>query len=263
MKIAALIKQVPDTETKIRIKADAGGIEETDIKYIIGPYCEFAVEEAIRTKEKANLPGGKTGETTVISLGPARCIEALRTALAMGIDKAVHIDSEGKTFDSYQTAKILAGKLKAGAFDVIFCGKQAIDGDNGQVAQMIAELLDIPQVMIIEKFELAADLKGAIVMRRVGGGIREMYETVFPLMLGCEKGLNTPRYASLPGIMKAKTKPVEKLKASEFLEGAAPLIQFTHYQLPPDRKAGKKLDGEPPQQAHELVRLLREEAKVI
>lgn len=263
MKIAALIKQVPDTETKIRVKADGCGIEGADIKYIVNPYCEFAVEEAIRTREKAKPPGGETGETTVISLGPERCIEVLRTALAMGIDKAIHIDSEGKIFDSYQTAKILAAVLQTRGFDVIFCGKQAIDGDNGQVAQMTAELLDIPQVIIVQKFDFTPDLKGALVTRQVGGGIREVYESPFPLILGCEKGLNTPRYASLPGIMKAKTKPVEKLKASEFLEGAAPLIQFTHYQLPPDRKAGKKLEGEPPQQAEELARLLREEAKVI
>ncbi|MBI2340356.1 MAG: electron transfer flavoprotein subunit beta/FixA family protein [Deltaproteobacteria bacterium] len=264
MKIAALIKQVPDTETKIRIRADGtgssggGGIEEADIKFIVNPYCEYAVEEAIRTKEKA-----KEGETTVISLGPDRAVEALRTALAMGIDKGVHIDNEGKFFDSFQTAKILAGVLKAGGFDLVFCGKQAIDGDNGQTPQMIAELLDIPQVMIIEKLELLSELKGALVTRRVGGGTREIYEAPFPLILGCEKGLNTPRYASLPGIMKAKTKPVEKLKGSEFLEGAEPLVRFVNYQLPPDRKAGKKIDGELPQKAHELVRLLREEAKVI
>ncbi|MBI4411911.1 MAG: electron transfer flavoprotein subunit beta/FixA family protein [Deltaproteobacteria bacterium] len=264
MKIAVLIKQVPDTESKIRVKSDGSGIEETDVKYIVNPYCEYAIEEAIRTKEKI-----KAGEpeapvaTVVISLGPDRALEALRTALAMGIDKAIHIDSEGKIFDGFQTAKILAGVLKAGAFDLIFCGKQAIDDDNSQVAQMTAEFLDFPQVMIIQKFDLTPDSKGALVTRQVGGGAREIYEAVFPLILGCEKGLNTPRYASLPGIMKAKTKPVEKLKASAFLGDTGPLTQFIHYQLPPERAAGKKLDGEAPQQAHELARLLREEAKVI
>ncbi len=258
MKIACLIKQVPDTETRIRIKPDRSGIEESDIKYIVSPYCEFAVEEALRVKEKA---GG--GEATVISLGPDRVVEAIRTALAMGIDKGIHIDSEGKSFDSYATAVVLANVLRDRGFDMILCGKQAIDGDNGQVGPMIAELLDIPQVMIIERLELTADKKGVTATRRVAGGGKEVYEISFPALFGCEKGLNVPRYASLPGIMKAKTKPIEKLKSSDLLNGALPLVQWANYQLPPERMAGKKIEGDLAYQAHELVRLLREEAKVI
>lgn len=257
MKIACLIKQVPDTETKIRIKPDGSGIEESDIKYIVSPYCEFAVEEALRIKEK----GG--GETTVISLGPDRVAEAIRTALAMGIDRGIHIDSEGKVFDSYTTAVVLANVLRDRGFDIILCGKQAIDGDHGQVAQMIAELLDLSQVMVIEKLELSTDKKGAVATRCVAGGGKEVYEVLLPCLFGCEKGLNVPRYASLPGIMKAKTKPVEKLKSSDLLKGATALVQLMNYQLPPERMAGKKIEGDPAHQAHELVRLLREEAKVI
>ena len=258
MKIACLIKQVPDTETKIRIKVDASGIEETGIKYIISPYCEFAVEEAIKIKEKN--PGS---ETTVITVGPERGIEALRTALAMGIDKAIHIDSTGVVLDSFVTATVLAHAIKTGGFDMVFCGKQAIDFDNGQVAQMVAELLDWPQVMIIEKVDFTADKKGVVATRRTSGGAKEIYDVTLPALFGCEKGLNVPRYASLPGIMKAKTKPVERLKSSDLLGGATPLVSFTHYQLPPEKQAGKKIAGEPAQQAHELVRLLREEAKII
>ncbi len=258
MKIAALIKQVPDTETKIRLKADASGIEEGDVKFIVSPYDEFAVEEVLQVKQKAG-----TAETYVISLGPDRTVEGLRTALAMGIDKAVHIDNEGQVLDAFQVATALAGAIKKLGVDLIICGKQAIDADNGQVAQMVAELLDAPQVMIVEKLDLNADKSGATVTRRMSGGAKEIYEVAFPAVIGCEKGLNTPRYASLPGIMKAKSKPVEKLKASEFLGGATPLVQFTNYSLPPERAAGKKIDGEPAQQAAALVKYLREEAKII
>lgn len=258
MKIAVLIKQVPDTESKIRVKSDGSGIEEADVKFVVSPYDEFAIEEALQTKGKV-----AGSETVVISLGPERAIESIRTALAMGIDKGIHIDNEGQALDSYQTAKILAAVIKEQAFDVVFCGKQAIDGDCAQVTQMIAEILDWPQIGIIEKFEVNAEGKGAIVTRRVGGGAKEIYDLSFPALLGCDKGLNSPRYASLPGIMKAKAKPVEKLKGSSSLEGASSLVQFVNYQPPPEKKAGKKIEGEAPQQASELVRLLREEAKVI
>ncbi|MDO8518768.1 MAG: electron transfer flavoprotein subunit beta/FixA family protein [Deltaproteobacteria bacterium] len=256
MKIGVLIKQVPDTETKIRIKADKSGIEEDGVKFIVNPYDELAIEEAIKTKEKT------TGETYAISLGPDRAVEAIRTALAMGIDKGIHIATDGQTFDGFTTAKILSEVIKKEGLEIVFCGKQAIDGDNGQVVAMTAEFLDIPQVMIVEKVELKEDKKGALITRRVSGG-KEVYDVAFPAILGCEKGLNTPRYASLPGIMKAKSKPLEKLKAADLLGGATKLVRFANYEFPPERAAGKKIDGEPAQQAAQLVRLLREEAKVI
>ncbi|EKD42644.1 MAG: electron transfer flavoprotein subunit beta, partial [uncultured bacterium] len=180
MKIAALIKQVPDTETKIRIKADGSGIEESDIKYIVGPYDEFAIEEALQIKQKVGQ-----AETYVISVGPERSVEAIRTALAMGIDKAVHIDNEAAVLDSYQTAKVLAGIIKKLGIDLVLCGKQAIDNDNSQVVSMLAEILDYPQVMIAEKIELNADKSGAMVTRRVSGA-KEVYEVNFPLVVGCE-----------------------------------------------------------------------------
>lgn len=258
MKIGVFIKQVPDTETKIKIKSDGTGIEEAGIKFVLSPYDEFAVEEAIKIKEK-----GGEGETFVISLGPERVVESLRTALAMGIDKGIHIQDEGLIFDSATTAHVLAGVAKKMEFDILLCGKQAIDCDNGQVPQMMAEFLQIPQVMIIDKFDLREDKKGAVITRRISGGAKEIYETDFPVILGCEKGLNTPRYASLPGIMKAKSKPVEKIPAATLLEGEKPWVGFAKYELPPERSAGKKLEGEPPQQAALLAKLLREEAKVI
>ncbi len=259
MKIAVLLKQVPDTETKIRIKADASGIEADGIKYIISPYDEYAVEEALKTKEKA---GG--GEVVVISMGPVRCVESIRTALAMGADRGIHIDDAGLTSsDSFVTAKVLAHVLKNESCDIIFCGKQAIDDDAAQVSQMVAEFLNFPQVMIVEKVELREDKKGATIFRRVGGGSKEVYEVDFPVLMGCEKGLNTPRYASLPGIMKAKTKPLATLKAVDLVGETKPKTTTINYRLPPERKAGRVLQGEPEQVVKELVKLLREEAKVV
>ncbi len=258
MKIGVLLKQVPDTETKIRIKADASGIETDGIKFIVSPYDEYAIEEALKTKEKN--PGS---EVVVVSLGPARAVEAIRTALAMGAERGIHIDDAGLPMDSFVTASVLANAASRENFDLIFCGKQAIDDDASQVVQMVAELLNVPQVVLVEKFELREDKKGATVSRRVGGGAKEVYDVEFPAILGCDKGLNTPRYASLPGIMKAKTKPLASLKAAELVGEAKPLVSTINYRLPPERQAGKVLQGEPDQVVKELVKLLREEAKVI
>lgn len=199
----------------------------------------------------------------LISLGPARAIDALRAGLAMGADRAIHIDDGGLFLDSFVTATILANALKQESFDLIFAGKQAIDNDAAQVPQMVAEFLNVPQVMVIEKFDLRDDKKGAIVHRRVGGGNKEVYDVTFPAIFGCEKGLNTPRYASLPGIMKAKSKPVANLRGTDLMGDAKPRTMPVHFRLPPERKAGKMLQGGPEEMAKELVRLLREEAKVI
>lgn len=259
MKIAVLIKQTPDTETKIKPTADGSGIETDGVKYIMSPYDEFAVEEAIATKEKVG-----EAEVTVISLGPDRVTEALRTALAMGADKAIRIDDGGLQLDSFLTAKILANAIKDQGFDVIFTGKQAIDGDCGQVTQQIAEFLDVAHVTVVEKFELNEDQQGAKVSRAIGGGAVEVIDVKFPALIAAEKGLNTPRYASLPGIMKAKKKPLEVLNAADYTEGAEAKLAFHNYRLPPEKHAGKILQGDNPQQlAAELVKLLHEEAKAI
>ncbi len=256
MKIGVLLKQVPDTETKIRIKADASGIEIDGVKFIVSPYDEFAIEEAIKVKEKN--PGS---EVIVFSMGPARVVEAIRTALAMGADKGVHIDDEGQNPDSYVAAKALAKAIQDNALDLVFTGKQAIDQDNGQVTQMVAEFLGWPQVTILEKLEITGT--NAVATRRVSGGAKEIYEVALPAIFGCEKGLNTPRYASLPGIMKAKTKPVQPLKLSALKGDASQKVVLSNFRLPPEKAPGKILQGEPDQIVKELARLLREEAKVI
>lgn len=256
MKIGVLVKQVPDTETKIKVKDDGSGIEETGVKFIVSPYDEFAIEEALKTKEK-----NSGSEVTVLSLGPARCVEAIRTALAMGCDKAIHIDDEGQNPDSYLAAKALAKAVGDQGFDVVFCGKQAIDEDMGQVTQLVAEFLGWPHVTILEKLEIEGGKAKAT--RRISGGAKEIYEVPLPAVFGCEKGLNSPRYASLPGIMKAKSKPVETLKISDLKGDATQKVQSSNFRLPPEKAPGKILGGELPDQVKELVRLLREEAKVI
>ncbi len=259
MKIGVLVVQTPDTETKIKPTADGSGIEEEGIKYILSPYDEFAVEEAIQTKEKAG-----DAEVTVISLGPDRVTEALRTALAMGADKAIRIDDGGAPLDSLLTAKVLVNAIKDQGFDLIFTGKQAIDGDSGQVSQMVAEFLDVAHVTVAESFEMKDDKSGAQVKRSAGSGSYEVIDLAFPAVVSCEKGLNTPRYASLPGIMKAKKKPLEVVNLSDFADGASAKVKFINYRLPPERAAGKIIQGgDAAAMAAELVALLHNEAKVI
>ncbi len=257
MKIAVLVKQVPDTETKTKISGDGKSIERAEIKYILNPYDEFAVEQALKTKEAAG------GEVIVLSLGPDRAIEAIRTALAMGADRAIHVKADEDSLDSYAAALAIANALKAETPDLIFCGKQAIDGDCAQVGPMVAEFLNIPQVTVVDHFELGADKQSATLHRAAGGGSTEIYAVHFPVLVSCDKGLNTPRYASLPGIMKAKTKPVAAKSATELLGGEGTLIELSSYEAPPPRPAGRILSGELSDQAKEVVRLLREEAKVI
>ena len=257
MKIAVLIKQVPDTATNIKVKPDGSGIDPTGIKYVVSPYDEMAIEEGLKLKEKAG------GEVVVLSLGPVRSVEAIRTGLAMGADQGIHIDDSQVAVDSYLTARILANVLRQEKFDVVFAGKQAGDDDCAQVGPMVAEFLSWPQVTVVEKFELNEAKDGAEVTRRVGGGAKEIYSVKFPALIAVEKGINTPRYASLPGIMKAKSKPLTTLKVAELMGEEKPKVEMLNYRMPPDRPLGKMLTGEPAQVAADLVRLLREEAKVI
>lgn len=258
MKIAVLLKPTPDTETKIKIKPDASGIEETDIKWVINPYDEYAVEEALRLKEAA---GG--GEVVIVTAGIARAVESMRQALAMGADRGIRVVTEGTTLDNYRVAVALAKAVEKENFDCIFAGKQAVDDDCVEVAQGVAHLLSWPCVWPAEHYELSSDKKVLTVTRPVGGGIKEILEMTLPGIVCCDKGEHDPRYASLPGIMKAKSKPITELKAGDLLGGETAKVEWTNFSLPPERKAGRILKGEPEQVCTELVKLLREEAKVI
>lgn len=255
--IFVCLKQVPDTETKLKISADGGAIDTSNIKWIINPYDEFAIEEAIKLKEA----GG--GSVTVFTVGPAkRCVEALRTALAMGADNATLVDAP-EFVDSLSTAKALAAAIRQeGAFDLILTGKLAIDDNAAAVGPMLAELLQIPHTMVVSKLnrqdaELAVE-------RDIEGGARELVNLKLPALIGANKGLNMPRYASLPGIMKAKKKTVKELSLSGLglpTEGSAMI--YNNFSLPPERPPARMLEGDAAAQAGQLARLLREDAKVI
>ncbi len=264
MNIIVCIKQVPDTETQIKIAQDGKSIAEDDIKWVMNPYDEFGVEEALRLKEKFG------GEVTVVGLGPKKVTEALRTALAMGADKAVQITDDALTgSDSLAVAKALAAAVKPLEADIIFTGQRGIDEDSGLVGSALAEYLDIPQVSVITKLEVAEDGKTVKACRPVEGETH-VIETTTPVLLTAQKGLNEPRYASLPGIMKAKKKPLDEktladlgLDASEFGTDARKLT-IVELTPPPERAAGKIIAGDSPEaKAAELAKLLHDEAKVI
>jgi electron transfer flavoprotein beta subunit len=257
MRIFVCIKQVPDTETRIQIKADKSGIEEAGVKWVMNPYDEYAVEEALKLKEAKGA-----GTVTVVTVGPkARAQEALRTAMAMGADDGILIDT-ADSLDSFWTAKALAGAIKKeGAFDFIYTGKLAIDDNASSVPQMLAENLEVPHVTVVSKLTYADSV---IAERETEGGAREVFALTGPCVIAANKGLNTPRYASLPGIMKAKKKPLKEVPLADVGVSASQLkTRFKDFQLPPEKPAVKMLQGDPAQQAQELVKLLLEEAKVL
>jgi electron transfer flavoprotein beta subunit len=260
MNIIACIKQVPDTETKLKIKADASGVEPGDTKWVMNPYDEFAVEEALKLRDKC----ADGSLVTVMTLGPKpRAIEVLRTALAMGADQATLIECT-ETLDSNSVAKALAAVIKKEAFGAIFTGKQAIDDDCSQVSQLLAQNLDIGHATVVIKFELSGDKTSALIEREVEGGSREIVELKLPAVIGANKGLNTPRYASLPGIMKAKKKEIKEVSFQSLGVTEKDIkISYQDFQLPPPRLAGKILEGDAKSQVAQVVKLLREEAKVV
>jgi len=257
MNIYVCIKQVPDTETKIKLTADNSWIDTSGIKWIMSPYDEFAVEEALRLKEK------NAGSTvTVVTAGPARAVETLRTALAMGADTGIHVEIP-ENADNNLSAKALAGALKKEAkVDIIFAGKEAIDDGAAQTSQLLAEYSGVPYVTVVLNVEYGAS--SIKCKREIEGGSYEIVEASLPALVAAQKGLNEPRYASLPNIMKAKKKEVKALKLADVgASDADQKIRFKNFQLPPPKQAGKKISGEPAAQAKELVRLLHEEAKVV
>jgi electron transfer flavoprotein beta subunit len=257
MNIYVLLKRTFDTEEKITI---AGGkITEDGAEFIINPYDEYAVEEAIQVRDSHG------GEVTVISVGNEEAEKQLRTALAMGADKAVlvNIEDDVEASDQFTTARIIAQYLKDQEVDLIIAGNVAIDGGSGQVGPRVAELLDIPYVTTITKLEIEGTI--ATVVRDVEGD-SEVIETSLPLLVTAQQGLNEPRYPSLPGIMKAKKKPLEELELDDLdleeddVEAKTKTIEI---YLPPKKEAGKVLSGDLSEQVKELVTLLHTEAKVV
>ncbi|HEV8265084.1 MAG TPA: electron transfer flavoprotein subunit beta/FixA family protein [Gemmatimonadales bacterium] len=250
MKIAVCIKRVPDSETRVKIAPDGKSLDEAGVKFVLNPYDEFAVEEALQRKEKAGA-----GEAAVFCLGPAAAQETIRTALAMGADRGVLLQTDRIPADGIETAKALAAELQGGGWDLILFGKMAIDDYNHQVGPMVAELLDLPCVTAVAHLDLEPG-KG-VAEREIEGGI-EVVEFPLPAVLTTDKGLNEPRYPALKGIMAAKKKPLE-VKLVKPGQGAIEILAMTP---PPERKEGK-IVGEGPDAVPELVRLLQVEAKVL
>jgi electron transfer flavoprotein beta subunit len=244
------IKQVPDTETRVKVAADGKSLDPTSVTMILNPYDEFAVEQALRVKEAAGA-----GEVVVISLGGPGVQTTLRSALAMGADRAIHLKADVAQPDSLAIATALADAIRPLDASIVWLGKQAVDGDGAQVGPMLATLLGRPCVSVIAKFELAGTT--AKVEREIEGG-RELLEVPLPAVFTTDKGLNEPRYASLKGIMAAKKKPLEE-KAVDL--GPPHLVRLT-FELPPPR-AGGRIVGEGVAAVPELIKALREEAKVL
>ncbi len=248
MKILVALKQVPDTETKIKVAADGRSLDPADVKWITGPYDEYALEEALRIKE------AKAAEVVALSVGGDSAKEVLRNALALGADSAVLLKGDGQG-DALAVAQMIAAYVKDKGFDLILCGNKGIGGDNAAMGPMRAELLGVAQANVVVKLELGEGTFRA--EREIEGG-SEMVEGTLPAVITAQKGLNEPRYASLKGIMAAKKKTIEELDAA-----AAPAVAVVSaLALPPERPAGRRLEGEPAAQAQALLQALKDEAKV-
>ncbi|AQQ52849.1 electron transfer flavoprotein subunit beta/FixA family protein [Planococcus lenghuensis] len=257
MNIYVLVKRTFDTEEKIAVSN--GKIQEDGAEFIINPYDEYAVEEAIQLRDEHG------GEVTVVTVGEEDAEKQLRTALAMGADKAVLINTEDdvEESDQYTTALILAEYLKDKDADLILAGNVAIDGGSGQVGPRVAERLGINCVTTITDFKY--DGTNVTIVRDMEGD-SETIQTTLPLLVTAQQGLNDPRYPSLPGIMKAKKKPLEELEIDDLdleEDDVEPKIETVDVYLPPAKAAGRILEGELTDQVAELASLLRNEAKVI
>lgn len=252
MKILVLMKQTFDTEEKIVL--EGGKVKEDGVQFIINPYDEYAIEEAIVLRETHG------GEVTVITLGPARAEEALRKALAMGADHAVHIQDESLFGDEYKTAKVLAEYIRTREYDIILGGNQAVDDGSGQVAVRVAELLGIPHISTITKLQVEGT---KVTAHRDAEGDLEVVEARLPVLVTAQQGLNEPRYPSLLGIRKANKMPLQTVGAGDLNVTAVSKNEIVETFLPKEKTGGRILEGDTPTRVKELVALLRSEDKVI
>ena len=259
MNCIVCVTSVPDTASVIKIGPDGKNIDETGIKWIVSPYDEYALEEALQITE------AKGGEVTAVTYGPARSEAALRDCLARGAHKAVHvIGGEATLGDSFTIAKVLAKALDGRDIDLVLCGYMGVGTDCAQVGQMLAEILDIPHVANVTELEIGDGVLTA--GREVEGG-KEVVESPLPALITCQKGLNEPRYAALKGIMAAKRKPVDKIEVGSLGidEATESFYNVRGLELPPPKSEGTIIQGEddPAGAAAQLVNLLRTEAKAI
>jgi len=260
MNILVFVKRVPDTESRIRIQHETRTIAEDGLNFVISPYDEYAIEEALRLKE------AQGGTVKAVSVGRDEAATILRKCLAMGADEAVLIkDDVPETYDGLRTARIIARAVerKLGPADLLLFGKQSVGADNSQVPAMVAELLGLPQATVVTKLEVAG--AAATALREIEGGLEKLSLTL-PAVISAQKGLNEPRYETLKGIMAAKKKPVPVVTLEELGLSAAdlaPAVETVGLDVPSARQAGKILTGDPAETARQLVQLLRDEAKII
>ena len=253
------VAQVPDTEARIKIAAGNRRIDETGLKFIVSPYDEFALEEALRLKD------AKGGDVTVLAFGPDRVQLALRECLARGATKAMQVKGEVADADSLGIAKALAAAIKTLPHDLVFFGKQGVGTDNSLVGPMVAELLDYPQVNVVTHLEVR---EGTVTAHREIEGAEEIIEASMPAVITAQKGLNDPRFATLKGIMAAKKIAIETktladlgLQDSDIYNQRVTIVSL---ELPPEKKGGRKIDGsDPAAAAKEILKYIREEAKAL
>jgi electron transfer flavoprotein beta subunit len=260
MNIFVFVKRVPDTESRIRIRDGGKAVAEDGLNFVLSPYDEYAVEEALRLRE------AKGGTVTAVALGPDETLVVLRKCLAMGADEAVLVkDASAESYDGLRTATILAAyiKAKAGAFDLLLFGKQSVGADNAQVPSMVAEILGLPQVTVVTKLEVGDG--GGTALREIEGS-REKVAFSLPAVISAQKGLNEPRYETLRGIMAAKKKTIPVVAAGDLglsAEETAARVEILRVEVPSARKAGQVVTGPAADAARRIVEFLRNDAKVI
>ncbi|XP_074581740.1 electron transfer flavoprotein subunit beta, mitochondrial [Curcuma longa] len=252
MKVMVAVKRVVDYAVKIRVKPDKSGVETGNVKMSMNPFCEIALEEALRLRE-----AGVAGEVVAVSVGPAQCADTLRTALAMGADRAVHVDSGTVPVLPLSVAKILKALVQVERPGLLILGKQAIDDDCNQTGQMVAGLLRWPQGTFASKVVLDKENQTATVEREVDGGI-ETISLDLPAVITTDLRLNQPRYATLPNIMKAKSKVIKKVTPAELNVEIKPDLEIIQVTEPPKRKAGVVVSS-----VDELIDKLKNEARVL
>jgi electron transfer flavoprotein beta subunit len=260
LNIFVFVKRVPDTESKIKINHETNSVIEEGLNFVLSPYDEYAVEEALQIRE------AKGGKVTVFSVGPDEAKTILKKCLAMGADEAVLIkDDTGETFDALRTAKIISHMLKTKhtEFDLLLFGKQSVGADSAQVPSMVAAMLDLPQVNVVTKLEIEGNAGSAF---REIEGAREKVSFALPAVISAQKGLNEPRYETLKGIMAAKRKEIPVITLEELgiqPDDLAVKLQMIKMESPPVRESGKIIENEPGEAARKLAEFLRQDAKVI
>lgn len=256
MNVVVLIRQTPDTETKIKLGSDPNKIDTTGITWIINPYDEFAIEKALKIKEQVG-----SGEVILLACGPTRTEEAIRQGLAMGADRAIFIKDDSLEYgDPYTISKLIASELKKLQFDLVLSGKKLIDIESSQVPIFVAEELGLTHVSFVMKFVEVDATNKKIVVDREADGSHEIIEVQLPALITCDRGEDFPRYPSITGIMKAKKKEITVKLGTQSLESRTEIVGL---ELPPSRKETKIFEGEVSEKVTALVKALREEAKVI